>query len=318
MKNILVDLRIHGIRLKDFLAVSTVFLSVTLTACGGGNGPGDEGDDTLANSNTSSSIQNKSFSAYGVGNTVNTSTVATSFCEQQNILLCEYFEWSSSLSYQATDVDWNLNGWQYTGIAASGNFCRGGGVNESQCALTWVQQNNTKNSTTEQTASYNFSAYGAGEQHIVVNWNMKWSANWLWSLSSTSLFRVNSIDVNQALKPVVVLNVAADGSLQMELGNTSCNTSSNIIKAAAGNELVNDKLGSWHLFELVYKANPLTDRVNVQLSLNNTIIIDASVSSASCNSTQGVNGIAFTAKDTSDNNVNQQNVMIDNVSVLYN
>jgi len=164
-------------------------LSLFLSACGGG-GTGDEGENSAT---STTSKQNSTTTKSSFSNSSNTITLLSEgtsddpgiLCQEQNSLLCEDFEWSSSLAYKASPVDWSLKGWQFTGVDSSGNYCNTSGADGSQCVLNWIQKND-KSLDINQKASYSYSQYGAGFNKLSLSWAAKWSEQWVWDTQTQS------------------------------------------------------------------------------------------------------------------------------------
>lgn len=316
MDYILKVLRMHGIRLRLPLVVSTLFLSLLLTACGGGSGP-DDGPERWMNNRGEGGVN---YSSELLDNRLlKTSLNSELLCQQSNILLCEDFEWSSSIAFQATDMDWLLKGWQYSGISSSGNFCFGDGADNSQCTLVLQQTKNSLVSANSngslQKASYKFSEYAASEKYIVANWQAKWSSNWRWAAKQSSVVRLSFLDNTQKSIPVISLQIKSNAvPVLVVADNFKCDAEINALQE--NNASVFLKAGEWHDFKLVFDATS-AKRLKASLSLNN-IIIATLEQDVSCVSNQvGINSIEFLMDTSVKNNTESQNLAIDNILVTY-
>jgi len=315
MEYILKVLRIHGMRFKLFSAVSFVIFSIQLSACGG-SGPSDEGEGSYSNTSTSKKSNLPTLVLDNPPSGVVVSSIA--FCLQQNSLLCEDFEWSSSLDYQATNLDWKLKGWQYSGGSnLNGNLCGVYDSDKGQCHLQWMQRNNIDKDV-RQKASYLFSEYGAGESHVEVSWSTKWSDNWRWGAKGSHLINLESLDAKQQLNPIVSVDVDTNGFLQLVIYNKEVCGKTEIIKADALIALTQEQLGQWHKFKLTLDSASVVNTTAINLSLNNRTIISTEVSGAACSGiNRNANGLTFLTNLHNINAIGQQNVAIDNVLVLF-
>ncbi len=318
MDSILRVLRVKG---KRFLLLSfiTIFTLSFLSACSD-NGPDDDGEN---NASTNGSQTNVSQSAANPS-TDNTQTLtglvvtdtASNLCQQQNLLMCETFEWSSSLAYQATNTDWSLNGWQFSGSNASGLFCSGGGAAGSQCALKWSQANTADN--TLQKATKIFSEYGAAESRVTINWSAKWSSLWQWD--ATPFVKLGIFDRNQVLETIVSLNVDKNGIVQLDFADDYiCPGQKKTVQADIGNTPGNVQPGKWQEFKLVYDASAADNNVTVQLTINNAAVLSTTSVDLSCGSNNdnlGLNAVSFVASSFNPNSM-QQTMQVDNVVVSY-
>jgi len=314
MEYILKVLRIHGMGFKLSSAVSYVIFSILLSACGG-SGPSDEGEGSYSNTNTSkqSNLSTLILDDPTSGVVVNLIT----FCQQQNSLLCEDFEWSSSLDYRATNSDWELKGWQYSGSNLSSNICGVYDSDKGQCNLQWVQRSNIDKDV-RQKASYIFSEYGAGESHVEVSWSTKWSDNWRWGAKSFPLLKLESLDEKQQLNPIVSVDVDTNGIIQLVIYNKDVCGKTKVIKADGIRALNQEQLGQWHKFKLTLDSVSVVNTTAINLSLNNRTLISTEVSGAACSGiNRNANGLTFLANLHNINAIGQQNVAIDNVLVLF-
>jgi len=314
MEYILKVLRIHGMGFKLSSVVSYVIFSILLSACGG-SGPSDEGEGSYSSTNTSkqSNLSTSMLDDPTSGVAVN----SIAFCQQQNSLLCEDFEWSSSLDYRATNSDWALKGWQYSGSILNGNICGVYDSDKGQCHLQWVQRNNIDKDV-RQKASYIFSEYGAGESHVEVAWSIKWSDNWRWGAKSSPLLNLESLDVKQQLNPIVSVDVDTNGILQLVIYNKDVCGKTEVIKADGLIALNQEQLGQWHKFKLTLESASATNTTAIYLSFNNQTIISTEVSSAVCSGVnRNANGLTFLTNLHNINAIGKQNVAFDNVLVLF-
>lgn len=319
MDNILMSLRMQGMRTALASVVSILFLSFFLTACGGGSGPDDKGELSVTSMNVNSVTAGNVYILNTTKAIQAPDSAVEQLCQQPDALLCEDFEWSSDPAFKATNSDWLLKGWQFSGNGDSGNICNITGVGDSLCALKFVQKpalNNLKDK--KQTATYIFSEYGAGVSQIAVSWESQWSANWQWNTNALPFIAIESLDSNTLLRTLVAVEIDAEGLLQLNIKDEySCGIGDNIIKTDSDKisqgELV---LARWHLFHLVLTADNFANTLFVQLSLNRNVLIAATLDT-SCLAASGksieINSISFMLNSRDDESNVLQSMMIDNI-----
>jgi len=317
MENILKVVRIKGQQLLNVTVIS-LFSMIILSGCGGG-GPSDEGENGVTNS----SLQADSSSDTGSNGFLNSSNIIKSslsngLCQQQNLLLCENFEWSSSLAYRATTLDWSLKGWVFSGNDSSGNFCNDAGNNNSQCALKWMQLiDNSQDSL--QTATNVFAAYGAGHENVLVSWAQKWSSNWKWDKTGSSILELVSIDDAGALSTLVSVQVDETSALQLVIPeNKFCGREKLLIKANQSNVNLSNTAGLWNTFGVSFTKVGSENTNLIQLSLNGSTIVKIDTADLACASSYStVNGLTLVAKHSSSSLKTAQGMFVDNVVVTY-
>lgn len=294
-------------------------LSLLLSGCGGG-GPGDEGEKSAASKQNTTST-NPSFSKSSTTATLlseETDNVLQSLCQQQNILLCEDFEWNSSLAYKASPLDWSLKGWQFTAVDSSANFCNNVGVSNSQCALMWFQKND-KALETVQKASYSYSEYGAGFNKLSLSWSAKWSEQWAWDSETQSHLVLESINVNKVSRPLLSVTINSDGFIQLIIsGDKQCAREELIIESDKSFALLTNNLGKWQQFKLEFNLDAEDTDSEVYLSVNNAVIISKTNIKLGCVVEYSApDTVSFIANSYNSLITAEQNAFIDNVQLSY-
>jgi len=297
----------------DISSVILLCFSLLLSACGGG-GPGDEGENS-ATSTTSSSSDN--------ANTVSllsedTSDIQQNLCQQQNSLLCEDFEWSSSLAYEASQIDWSLKGWMFTGVDSSGNFCDTTGVDSSQCALKMVQKNDDSFDIIQK-ASYSYTEYGAGFTNLSLSWAAKWSEQWVWDVERKSHIVLESVNENKLSRSLFSVVVNSNGFIQLIISaDEQCARDEVIVESDKSFALQGNNLGKWQLFKIVFNLGTEDADSEVRLSVNNTVIISKTDIALGCSAENSApNTVSFIANGYNQRVTAEQNVLIDNVLISY-
>ncbi len=311
-------------RIKRVAAVFLIPLfSLVLVSCGGGNGPADEGENITASQN---SVSQNLYSTTAAGEGILSrsalqtkgalTTTPVGWCQAVNTLLCEDFEWSSSLAYQASELDWQLKGWQFSGNVRSGNNCNSSGVDDSQCALKWVQSNSTVLNT-PQSARYVFSEPGSTYNKLVLSWTVKWSANWLWDVALNP--HVSFEAINSGSTPTAFISLGFDqaGFVEVTIAeDKNCGRNKRVIKSAEA-IAINNNPGQWHGFQLTVEVNDNSRTGNsgsVQLRLNNDVVLSVSgIDLGSCTSGASVNAVSFMSNSTNSKVSTEQTVRIDNI-----
>ena len=295
--------------------------SILLSACGGG-GP-DEGDNsaTSTSSKQNSTTTNSSFS-----NNSNTTTLLSEgtngepgiLCQQQNSLLCENFEWSSSLAYKASPVDWTLKGWQFTGGDLSGAFCNTVGADSSQCALKWVQQND-KSLDIDQKASYSYSQYGAGFNKLSLSWTAKWSGQWIWDTQTQSHLALESVSANKVTRSLFSVAIDSDGFILLIIsGDELCGRDEIIVESDKSFVLQDNNLGKWQQFKMEFNLDAESNKGDVSLSVNNEVIISKTDIALGCSAEYSApDTVSFIADSYNQQTTAEQNLLIDNVLISY-
>jgi len=291
--------------------------SFFLVSCGGGNGPGDEGENPAASQNSSNITYNNGAGQSKIAvQTKNPSTiVAANACQSTDILFCETFEWSSSLAYHASKQDWQLKGWQFRGSQPSGTDCNSVGADGSQCALKWVQNKNVALNTLQK-ASYVFSEYGSAYNKIVLSWKAKWSANWSWDAVLNPHVSLETTNLSSTQTPLISLGFDQMGIAKIIIAEDKlCGREKRIIKSDKVITLGNTLLAGWHYFKLTVNSRYDTgNKDTVQLSINNNVVLSVSDVNLSCGF-GGVTTNTITYMSNSNNpTVNaEQYMLIDNI-----
>lgn len=313
-------LKFLGIK-KAASIISIFLLSLMLVSCGGGSGPGDEGENSTA---SQSSFGQSSYNAVAGEDTVSNSALQTKsvltttpvdWCQAANTLLCENFEWSSSLAYQASKQDWQLKGWQFNGRSLSGNNCDLVGTNDSQCALKWVQTSDTELNSL-QTASYVFAEYGSTYNKIELSWAAQWSANWAWDETSNPHVSLNMTDLNASQTPFISLGFDLAGFVEVVIvEDKNCGQNKRIIKSDKAIVLNNTERAQWSRLQLTVEINDSRDNAGnndtVQLSVNNEVVLSVSDVDLSCAAT--ANTLTYLSNSATPNSKTEQAALIDNV-----
>lgn len=297
----------------DFSSVILLCFSLLLSACGGG-GPGDEGESS-ATSTTSSSSDNANTASLL---SEDTSDVQQNLCQQQNSLLCEDFEWSSSLAYEATQIDWSLKGWMFTGVDSSGNFCDATGVDSSQCALKWVQTNDNSFDTIQK-ASYSYAEYGAGFTNISLSWAAKWSQQWMWGDETQSHLVLESANENKLSRSLFSVVMNSNGFIQLIISaDEQCARDELIVESDKSFALQDNNLGKWQQFKIEFNLDTEGAGSEVRLSVNNTVIISKTDIALGCSAENSApNTVSFKANSYNQRVTAEQTVLIDNVLISY-
>lgn len=300
-------------------SVVLLCLSLLLSACGGG-GPGDEGEKSAASTQNTTST-NPSFSKSSDTATLlseETDNDSQSLCQQQNSLLCEEFEWSSSLAYKASPLDWSLKGWQFTGVGSSGNFCNNIGVSSSQCALMWSQKGD-ETLDTVQKASYSYSEYGAGFNKLSLSWSAKWSEQWAWNTETQSHLVLESINVNKDSRSLLSVVIDSGGFIQLIIsGDKQCAREEITIESDMSFALQATNLGKWQQFKLEFNLDAEGTDSEVYLSINNAVIISKTNIKLGCVVEYSApDTVSFTASSYNSLITGEQNAFIDNVQLSY-
>ncbi len=321
MDTILKVLRMQRMRMCLPSVVSTLFLSLLLTACGGGSGPGDESEGSIKNAATSSNaVRNDFLSGDSKNIFLETESNSGQLCQQENVLLCEDFEWSSSLDFIASNTDWSLKGWQYSGLQNSGNFCNMQGEDNNQCALVFAQAVSSiaANDSIVQKASYNFSEYAASEKYIVVKWRARWSQDWRWDTRISPVLSLNFLNSQQESSSVITLQIKNNAVPEIVVNSDyTCGFERNIWQADSRAVSQRIKTNKWRNFKLVFDAVTSVNRLRVELSLDDNVIV-AVEQDVSCRVNQAeVNSIVFLSNSRAENNTALQSVAIDNVLLTY-
>jgi len=303
-------------------SVILLCFSLLLTACGGG-GPGDEGENA-ARSTTSthnSAATSASFTRSSTTTEIlNEKTAGNQelLCQQQNSLLCEDFEWSSSLAYKASPVDWSLKGWQFAGVDSSGNFCNTSGAGGSQCALKWIQKND-KLLDIEQRASYSYSEYGAGFNQLSLSWAAKWSEQWVWDTESKPHLVLESRNATEVSHSLFLVAINSNGFIQLMISaDAQCTRDELIIESEKNFALQGSNLGKWQQFQIEFNLDTAGINNEVRLSVNNEIIISKTDIKLGCSSEYSApNTVSFIVSSYNQLINTEQNVLVDNVLINY-
>lgn len=296
----------------DSTYVAFLCLSLLLTGCGGGGGPGEESD----KDETGTTASKQSFSKNNVSFINSSSNDSRELlCQGQNILLCENFEWSSSLAYKASVEDWSLKGWQYTGVDSSGNFCNKVGLGSGQCALKWSQQNN-ESLDSIQKASYSYSDYGAGFDNVSLSWSAKWSAQWLWDAKETRHLVLESNSTDTLPQSFISIAIDSSGYIQLLIhGNEECERDELVVESDKSFDLQGKNLGQWQQFKLDFNLGVDGKESGVSLSVNDQVVVSLSSLDSACIAPDTV---SFLANSYNQQAADEQNVWIDNVLIVYN
>ena len=315
------DIILNAVRIQGLKNLASLFLilstSLVLVSCGGGSGPGDEGENSTANQ-SSNNVAVRSSTLSNTSQTKSTlATVAANECQGDTILLCENFEWSSSLAYQATEQDWQLKGWQFSGSELSGNHCNSVGAGDSQCALAWVQTHNAALNTMQK-ANYVFAQYGSTYNKIMLSWAAKWSANWLWGAASNSHVSLETTNPDATQTPFITLGFDQTGIIEVTIAeDASCGRDKRIIKSDKVVVLNKSDLPKWHNFQLTVELNDSRDNTvkndTVQLSLNNEVVLSVSDADLSCVYSSGANTVTYMSNSYNSKVSAEQEVLVDNI-----
>jgi len=303
---------------KAVALFSMAMVSLLLVSCGGGSGPGEEGENyivsqRLTNQNSNSAIAGESTLS---NNTLQTKRVLTApsvgWCQAANTLLCENFEWSSSLAYQASEQDWQLKGWQFNGQGLSGNDCNQMGSGGSQCALKWQQTSNAELNT-QQTASYVFAQYGSTYNKIMLSWAASWSANWVWGETSNPHVSLGATNLSSRKTPFISLGFDSAGFIEVVIAeDKNCGRNKRIIKSDKALVFNNTEQVQWSQFQLTVEINANHSNASyndtVQLSMNDEVVLSVSDADLSCTST--ANTVTYLSNSLTPK---AQTALIDNV-----
>ena len=297
----------------DSSSVIVLFFSLLLSACGGG-GPGDEGESSATSTNSSQNFITTNSSSLV---TENTSDIQQNLCQQQNSLLCEDFEWSSSLAYEASQIDWSLKGWMFTGADSSGNYCDASGVDRSQCALKWVQTHD-KSIDIVQKASYSYAEYGAGFPNISLSWAAKWSEQWDWGVEKQSHLVLESAN-NNLSRSLFSVVTNSNGFIQLIISeDEQCARDEVIVESDKSFALQANNLGKWQQFKIEFNLGAEGTNSEVHLSVNNTVIISKTDIALGCSvESSAPNTVSFIANSYNQQANAEQNISIDNVLIKY-
>ncbi len=304
---------------KTNLAYLIILFSFSffLVSCGGGNGPGDEGENSAASQNSSNVAYNNGAGQSNIAvQTKNHSTiVAADVCQAANILLCEDFEWSSSLAYHASKQDWQLKGWQFRGSQPSGTDCNSVGADGSQCALKWVQNKNVTLNTLQK-ASYVFSEYGSAYNKIVLSWKAKWSANWSWNAALNPHVSLETTNLSSTQTPLISFGFNQTGIAEIIIAEYKlCGREKRTIKSDKAIIFDNTLLAGWHYFKLTVNSRYDTgNKDTVQLSIDNNVVLSVSDVNLNCGS-GGITTNTITYMSNSNNPTvkAEQHMLVDNI-----
>lgn len=304
---------------KTITVLLGILFSSMLISCGGGSGPGDEGEATTSKQNTNNLLAEPAVR-------LNTSSKTTSMaaarldadCEAENVLLCESFDWSSNLSYQPSEQDWQLKGWQFDGHALSGLDCYSAGADGTPCALKWVQTNKAK-SAIQQKAYYIFTQYTASfNQQIELSWVSRWSDNWQWNAGINPYLSLETTQLDLTQVPVISLGFDQAGVAVLTIAeNKTCGREKRVVKTVDTMGLDNASLSDWHSFQLVIATKDSDEsrayNATIQLFIDNNIVLNISDVDLGCTSeSAGMNTLSYQANRYSET-TEMQEVFIDNV-----
>lgn len=326
MDIILNIMRIQGLKFQKLIFLqmknaASLFLilvpSLVLVSCGGGSGPSDEGENSTANRGSYNAAAKSPILSTTSQTKSALSKTAANGCQGDNVLLCENFEWSSSLAYQASEQDWQLKGWQFSGSELSGNYCNSVGVDDSQCALGWVQTNSAATNTMQK-ASYVFSEYGSTYNKIMLSWAAKWSANWLWDAASNLHVSLEATNLDSTQTPFISLGFNQTGIIEVTIAeDKSCGRDKRIIKSDKAIVLSKTNLPKWHNFQLTVEVNNSRDNTvnndTVQLSINNEVVLSVSDADLSCAYGTSANTVSYMSSSYNSKANTKQEVLIDSV-----
>ncbi len=294
---------------------SIPLFSLVLVSCGGGSGPADEGENYTTSQNSGNTIAGDSVLSDSTLQ-MKSATTSVGWCQSANTLLCENFEWSSSLAYQASEQDWQLKGWQFSGSERSGNNCNSAGVDDSQCALKWVQTNDTTLNTL-QSARYIFSESGSTYSKIALSWAAKWSANWVWDRVLNPFVSLETTNSDSSPTAFISLGFDQAGFVEVTIAeDKSCGRNKRVIKSDKV-LTINNNPGQWHNFQLTVEANDnrynTADNDTLQLSLNNEVVLSVVDLDLSCTTGVNINTVSYMSNSYNSNVSTEQTVLIDNV-----
>jgi len=311
------------ISVKNSSTSSVILLCflLLLSACGGG--PDEEGENSASsttstqNSTATSASFNRSSTATQI---LNEKTAGNQklLCQQQNSLLCEDFEWSSSLAYKSSSVDWFLKGWQFTGVDSSGNFCNTSGVGGSQCALKWIQKND-KLLDIDQRASYSYSEYGAGFNQLSLSWAAKWSEQWVWGTESKPHLVLESRNATEVSHSLFSVAINSNGFIRLVISaDAQCTRDELVIESEKNFALQGSNLGKWQQFQIEFNLDTAGINNEVRLSVNNEIIISKTDIKLGCSFEYSApNTVSFIVSSYNQLINTEQNVLVDNVLINY-
>lgn len=309
--------------LKSLNTSSVILLcfSLLLSACGGG-GPGDEGEGsaTSTTSSQNSTVTNSSTNSSNTASLLSENSYDNQqdLCQQQNSLLCEDFEWSSSLAYKASEFDLSLKGWTFTGMELSGNNCGAIGVGNSQCALKLVQAND-KFLDINQKASYSYAQYGAGFKNILLSWSAKWSEQWVWGAEAQSHLVLESTNANKTSHSLFSVVMNSNGFIQLIIsGDEQCLRDEIIVESDKSFALQEGSLGNWQQFKMDFNLDTEGVYSEVSLSVNDKVIIAKTDIALGCSAEYTApDTVSFIASSYNQQITAEQNVLIDNVQISY-
>lgn len=297
------------------LSVIIFALLFGVVACGGGGGPDDgerfssQTDSTTSENTRTSDSNSNSVASSLLGEQPNESVNS---CDQVSTVMCETFEWSSSLAYQASGLDWQNAGWGWVANGDDNVYCNDAGE-QSQCALQ-LGLSASKNTTA--TPAYYLSDIGAGSgfNTVSVNWSAKWSANWQWGEDVTDHLFVQGLQTVDQVDWTIPVQITGKGQVRILISKDKTCTDDDVILVSEDAVAVN----TWQNFALYIELGSETGKGIIELKLNNKLIISAQDLQLRCpESETGINSLMLSSTMVGQNPVSRQTVWYDNFAVYY-
>ena len=294
------------------------FVLLFLNGCGGGSDPDQDGEHAIntndvivSDKGNTSTIDKNNFQEV-----TEVSANQADLCQQSKLLLCENFEWSSSLTYQASDVDWSLKGWQVASPLTESNVnCAYTGVDSSQCAMAWLQTNRPLQTDKRQAISYSFTGVAEVYKSVLISWQTRWSDNWRWNNEVTPYVNVSTLGSQAELYSFIRVEFTGQGTVQLVIeANQRCGREIKTIKPTSDIYVSSSDFSRWHLFSLaVNEGDSVTE---IELNLNGVTIISTSLSNT-CLYTEHANAVTFLSSTHNPNADSEQFVFVDNIVVSH-